>query len=80
MFCVNFACGRLIPFASISRQLESEQNVIFYSILAPYIMYHSATWQNKRRIFHFANCRMSHFGLILDRFYELQNVIRIFNF
>ena len=66
IFCVNFAFGRLIPFASISRQLESEQNVIFYPTLAQYIMYPSATLQNKRRIFHFARCRMSHFGLILD--------------
>ena len=67
-FNLNCALGRLLPSASILRQLESEQNVRFYLNLAQYVMYPSATLQNKRRNFHFARCRMTHSGLILDRF------------
>jgi hypothetical protein len=79
MFYLNFAFGKLLPSTSISRQLESEQNVKFYLNLAQYIMYPSAAVQNERRNFHFAKCRISHSGKILDRFSKLQNVIRNFN-
>jgi len=79
MFCLNFVLGRLLPFVSISRQLESEQNVRFYLNLAQYIKYISVTLQNERRIFHFGRCRMYHSGLIFNRFSKLRNMIRIFN-
>ena len=50
-FCLNFTFNRILPSASILRQLESEQNVRFYLNLAQYIMYPSATLQNKKRFF-----------------------------
>jgi len=79
MFRLNFAFSRLLPSASISRQLESEQNVRFYLNLAQYVMYRSATLQKERKIFHFARCKISHSGIILDKFSKVQNVIKIFN-
>ena len=74
MFCLNFAFGRLLPFVSILRQLESEQNVRFYINLAQYVMHPSATLQNERRIFHFGRCRMYYSGLIQNRFSKLQQL------
>ena len=79
MFCLDFVFSRLLPSASILRQLESEQNVRFYLNLAQYVMYFSATLQKERKFFHIVRCKISHFGIILNKFRKVQNVIKIFN-